>query len=192
MVLGQSAATAAALAADRAVAVQDLPYAALRDRLLADGQVLDLPAGWRPKPAIDRTRLAGVVVDDDEAKLEGAWVSSSSISPFVGDGYRHDNQAADGPCRAIFSTALKPGKHEVRLAYTPHPNRGPSVAVEVHHAGGVTRLRWNQRTPPKIDGLFASLGVYRFDKEKPAEVRISSEGAGGFVIIDAVQFVPVD
>ena len=42
MVLGQSAATAAMLALDARVAVQDLPYEVLRRRLLADGQVLSL------------------------------------------------------------------------------------------------------------------------------------------------------
>ena len=41
MVLGQSAATAAALALDRGLAVQDVPYAALRERLQADGQILE-------------------------------------------------------------------------------------------------------------------------------------------------------
>jgi hypothetical protein len=41
MVLGQSAATAAALALDAGVALQDLPYARLRDRLLQDGQILE-------------------------------------------------------------------------------------------------------------------------------------------------------
>ena len=41
MVLGQSAATAAALAIDAGVAVQDVPYARLRERLLKDGQVLE-------------------------------------------------------------------------------------------------------------------------------------------------------
>jgi len=40
MILGQSAATAAALAIDERVRVQDVPYARLRERLLADGQVL--------------------------------------------------------------------------------------------------------------------------------------------------------
>lgn len=42
MVLGQSAATAASLAIDEAVAVQDVDYAQLRERLLADKQVLEL------------------------------------------------------------------------------------------------------------------------------------------------------
>jgi hypothetical protein len=44
MVIGQGAGVAAALAAKQNVAVQELPYAKLRERLLAQGQVLDLPA----------------------------------------------------------------------------------------------------------------------------------------------------
>ena len=41
MILGQSAATVAALALDARIAVQDVPYAKLRERLLQDGQVLE-------------------------------------------------------------------------------------------------------------------------------------------------------
>ncbi len=44
MVLGQSAATAAALAIERDTEVQSVPYAPLRDRLLADGQILEWTA----------------------------------------------------------------------------------------------------------------------------------------------------
>jgi hypothetical protein len=44
MILGQSAATAAALAIETGAAVQDVPYARLRERLLADGQILTTPA----------------------------------------------------------------------------------------------------------------------------------------------------
>jgi len=43
MILGQSAATAAVMAIDRNGAVQDVPYPELKARLLADGQVLELP-----------------------------------------------------------------------------------------------------------------------------------------------------
>jgi hypothetical protein len=43
MILGQSAATAAALAIDGKLAVQDVPYADLRKRLLADKQILEMP-----------------------------------------------------------------------------------------------------------------------------------------------------
>jgi len=64
MLLGQAAATAAALAIDGGVAVQDLPYDTLRRRLLADGQILEYrgpprqPAG-RPRPAEHRADRGG-------------------------------------------------------------------------------------------------------------------------------------
>ena len=41
MILGQSAATAAVMAIDGKLAVQDVPYEKLREKLLADGQVLE-------------------------------------------------------------------------------------------------------------------------------------------------------
>lgn len=44
MILGQSAATAAAMAIDSKIDVQDVPYEKLRSRLLADGQVLEYKA----------------------------------------------------------------------------------------------------------------------------------------------------
>jgi hypothetical protein len=43
MTIGQSAGVAAALAAKEGVTVQALDYAKLRERLLAQRQVLDLP-----------------------------------------------------------------------------------------------------------------------------------------------------
>ena len=45
MILGQSAATAAVMALDAGIPVQKVDYAKLRARLLADGQVLELPGG---------------------------------------------------------------------------------------------------------------------------------------------------
>jgi len=43
MILGQSAATAASIAIDRDLPVQEVPYEQLRAQLLADGQVLETP-----------------------------------------------------------------------------------------------------------------------------------------------------
>jgi len=49
MILGQSAATAAALALDGKLAVQDVPYADLRKRLLADKQILEVTSAAPPQ-----------------------------------------------------------------------------------------------------------------------------------------------
>jgi len=44
MILGESSATAAAMAINAGIAVQDVPYDQLRERLLKDGQILQYPA----------------------------------------------------------------------------------------------------------------------------------------------------
>jgi hypothetical protein len=188
MILGQSAATAAVQAIDGGVAVQDVEYAKLRERLLADGQVLEFDAGPQ-RIGVLATQLDGVVVDDDSAKTTGTWLPSTSQPKWVGAAYLHDS-AVKGGSAARFEAELKPGRYQVRLSYSPNPNRATNVPVTVQHAEGTAQLKVNQTQTPPIDDIFVMLGTFLFDREK-AIVTISNEGADGHVIADAVQFLPV-
>jgi hypothetical protein len=191
MILGQSAATAAALAIEGNLAVQDVPYPALRARLLADGQVLEhessklTPKGHgSAKPAAS---LPGVTVDDDEATLSGEWKQSSANGGFVGAGYRHDDKGAKGAMSATFATKLpKAGKHEVFLTIVPNTNRATNAKVSVLHAGGQTERVVNL-SKGRADRL-VSLGIYDFSDHTDARVIVSNEGADGYVLIDAVNW----
>jgi hypothetical protein len=191
MVLGQSAATAASLAIDAGVAVQEIDYTALRDRLEGDGQVLAYTAP--PRPAANYTALdslEGLVVDDSAAKLTGEWVASV-LSTGIHQGYRHDNDARDGRASAVFSAELTvPGRYEVQVAWSPNANRATRVPVRVEHADGTSEASVNQRERPPIDGLFGSVGVFRF--EKGGTVTITNAGTDGHVIIDAVRWVKAE
>ena len=191
MVLGQSAATAAVIAIDDGVAVQDVNYEALSRRLLKDGQVLDYAGGPRPG-AIDPAKLPGVVVDDEAAVRTGFGDQSTSVGPFVGTGYRHDGATNPGSQTATFTPDLPAaGEYEVRLAYTANPNRATNVPVTVAHAEGTKVLTVDQKKIPPIDKAFVSLGFFRFDKGKGGSVEIGTAKADGHVIIDAVQWLPV-
>ena len=126
MVLGQSAALAAALALEGERAVQDVPYAELRRRLLALGQVLEHPAAQGK--GIEVSTLQGLVVDDAAAALTGGWIESSATSPFVGRGYRHDGDAGKGEALARFGFDLDhTGDYEVQIAYSAHANRSDAT-----------------------------------------------------------------
>jgi hypothetical protein len=189
MVLGQSAATAAVQAIDANQDVQAVDYAKLRERLLADKQVLDKAAPPRAA-AIDRAKLLGVVADDDEAERVGFEATSSAVGSFVGAGYRHDGGTRDGKQSATFRATLPAaGRYEVRLSYTPNGNRASGVPVEVAHAAGTARRTVDQRAKPPLAGAWVSLGTYRFDAG-PATVRVTNAGADGHVVIDAVQWLP--
>jgi hypothetical protein len=186
MILGQSAATAAALAIDGKLAVQDVPYAKLRERLLADGQVLEYEGP--SKGGIDTRKLEGIVLDDTRAKLTGKWSSSGSLGPYVGSGYLHDGNAQKGELSARFETALKPGRYEVRISYSASDNRAGEAPVIIQHAGGTTTKTIDQRKPHAAGGAFVSVGDYEFGNS--GIVEIQNAGTQGHVIVDAVQFIP--
>ena len=50
---------------------------------------------------LDPAKLEGIVVDDDQAERQGFALVSTSISPFVGNGYRHDGDAARAGVEAV-------------------------------------------------------------------------------------------
>jgi hypothetical protein len=190
MILGQSAATAAAMAIDKQIAVQDVSYETLRQRLLEDGQLLvyDSPvhSGVAPED------LEGVVVDDAEAEFTGSWQASAASKNFVGAGYHHDGNTGNGKATARFSTKPpKTGRYQLRFGYTPNSNRASNVTVEVQHAGGSQTFTVNQKLPPPKDGLFLPLGVFDFQTGTPAVVTVSNRNTDGYVVVDAVQWVPV-
>jgi hypothetical protein len=191
MVLGQSSATAAALAIDARIDVQAVSYEKLRERLLQDKQVLAW-TGPRREGAIDAKTLAGIVLDDALAERQGFDHASSATPSFVNDGYRHDGNENRGRQWARYRPNLpKDAKYEVRMSYPAHPNRATNVPVTIVHAGGKTTLKVNQKKPAPLDRAFLSLGTFRFAKGDAGYVEISNQDADGYVIIDAVQWLPV-
>jgi hypothetical protein len=191
MILGQSAATAAVLAIDGNLAVQDVPYADLRARLLADGQVLEhasskaTPKGHGAGKSPES--LPGVTVDDDSAELKGDWKQSSANGGFIGSGYHHDDKGKAGQASATFIGKLPAaGNYEVRLAVVPNANRSRNALVRIHHAEGVAEVRADLSGTGAQAGLL-SLGAFRFPAG-PSKVVISNEGASGYVLVDAVNW----
>jgi len=186
MIFGQSAATAAVMAIEADVAIQDVDYAKLRERLLADGQRLV----YQRQGSVAIDTLAGVVVDVVDAKIEGNWTESTSRVPFVGTHYIHDGNEAKGEKSVTFTASLpEPGIYEVRLAYTADSNRATNVPVRIQCRGGTTIVIVNQTVVPTIDRMFVYLGTFQFAEE--AVITISNAGTTGFVIVDAVQLLKV-
>ena len=77
----------------------------------------------------------------------------------------------------------------MRISYPPNSNRASNVPVRIEHAAGDSRLTVNQRLTPPIEGVFQSLG--RFEFAEVGSVTIGTENTDGYVVIDAVQFLPV-
>jgi len=194
MVMGQSAATAAGLAIERGTTVQDVDYGALKERLLASGQMLDFVAAPSAGGGhgLDKSKLAGVVIDDGEAMLKGFDQTGHTSPGYVGEGYRHDGNTEKGAMSARFTPALPAaGKYRVAVAYSVNGNRATNVPVTIHHAGGETKVLVNQKLKPKGDAPFHVVGTFEFAAGKEGWVEIGNAATDGHVIVDAVQWLPV-
>lgn len=187
MILGQTAGVAAAMAVRGGNAVQKIDVDALRAKLSAAGQVLS----WVNPGEIDSSTLPGIVLDDREAKLTGQWFRSRSVHGYLDDGYLHDKNVGKGMESARFVLEIPvAGRYEVRVAYTPYPNRATNVPVTIRHAQGTSTVHLNQqKTPPKSHAPFSAVGVYEFKAGTDGVIEISNQGADGHVVIDGIQLI---
>ncbi|MDQ7910169.1 FAD-dependent oxidoreductase [Phytohabitans sp. ZYX-F-186] len=180
MILGQSAATAAVLALQACSAVQRVPYARLRARLLADGQLLQWPPPPGPGEYIVDGRDAGVTRD-------GTWVSSTSTGGYYGVDYEHDGNTAKGVNRLRFTPALPTaGTYQVYLRWTADPNRATNVPVDIVHSGGIASLVVDQQSN---GGQWVPMGSYAFAAGGAGSLLIRTEATDGYVIADAARWV---
>lgn len=134
----------------------------------------------------------GIVVDDGEASYTGSWVASTKQKAWFGPSYRHDNNQGQGVKSVTFSaTIAEAGEYEVRLIYVATSNRATAVPVTVGSADGDKILKINQREEGLERGVPRSLGTFRYTAGMKATVTVSNKDADGFVVVDAVQWIPV-
>ncbi|MBQ16856.1 MAG: hypothetical protein CMJ65_07000 [Planctomycetaceae bacterium] len=149
------------------------------------------PASGKLAP-LPLKKVAGLAIDDLQAKLTGSWMRSTYSKSYVGTGYQHDQGATKGSNTATFRPEQPlDGEYEVRFAYTPGSNRSPAVPVRVIVGNTEKTTTINQKQRPAIDGRFVTLGRFRITPDSRPSVFVSNRNTTGVVIIDAVQFLPV-
>jgi hypothetical protein len=145
------------------------------------------------KMTADSLPLAGVVYDESDAEVVGAWASSSLSPKRFGPAYLRDDKEGKGEKRVIFRGSLpESGRYEVRVAYSAGENRSDQVPVAVSGRAGRSTVLLDQTREPSVAGLFEPIGQFEFEKGGECSVTIETHGTEGrFVLVDAVQFVAV-
>ncbi|QDU26607.1 ribulose-1,5-biphosphate synthetase [Anatilimnocola aggregata] len=201
MILGQSAGIAAALAAKQELAVQKLPYPKLRERLLAQKQVLELPTISETEStahSIDSGKLPGIVLDDRNAKLAGQWTHSTNFKPHIDRGYVYCGEKdattkGDGSTSATFRfKSPKTGRYQLLLAYSAHESRANNVPVTVTSGSATKTLTVDQTKPLPAGKLFRPIDTIDLQAEVETTISISNANTVGFVIVDAIQLLPTE
>jgi N-acetylmuramoyl-L-alanine amidase len=150
-------------------------------------------------------RAERVIVDDGQATIEGAptegavdvgWgevalpIVSDATAPFASGGARTLVSAA-APTGALVYAPEVPatGYYQVYVSYVQGPDRAPDARWVVHHSGGQTEFRLDQR---RHGSTWVLLGEFHFDEGAAvdeASVRVHDDSAtpGALVSADAVR-----
>jgi hypothetical protein len=147
------------------------------------GKGYHAPSGAVPVEVIaDNADSTGVTV-------AGSWVASNATAGYYGAGYLHDNNTGKGAGKYVqFNPDLAAGgAYEVFVRWTSGTNRASNVPIDVTYPGGAAYVQVNQRSN---GGQWVSLGTYLFAAGSGGSVRIGTAGTNGYVIADAVRFVP--
>jgi len=166
------------------------PGAMRRDSLEA---ALYLPANAKKLPevnsdSLDPKKMAGIVIDDEDAELIGKWTQGESLKPFVNDHYSYSS--AQG-ASARFAFAVKEsGNYEVLAYWQPHENRAKAAPISILSADGEKTVTVDQTKLAKGKQGAETLGIFKFNAGEEAAVIFRTGGAKGNVHIDAVQIVP--
>lgn len=197
MVIGQGTGIAAALTAKQNIPAHKLNYKTLRKHLIAQKQVLNLPPTTLPtKPptpnAINPKTLPGIILDDTQATLIGHWAKSTNFKPFIGRGYIHDDKKADGKSTATFKfTNPKPGRYDLKIAYSAHPTRATNVPLKITSGNHESSFTVNQTIKLPTGKHFRSIGTVQLTADAQNTITITNHNTDGFVILDAIQLIPL-
>lgn len=201
MVIGQGAGVAAALAAKDDVAVQDLEYAKLRERLLVQKQVLDLPDVSDAPPSdgsIPAKSLPGVVLDDSQAKLTGNWSRSTNFKPHIESGYvfsgeKGSTSKGDGKATATFRFEVpKSGRYQLLMAYSAHETRAKKVPVSFSSGSQRKDFVVDQTVSLPKGKHFRPIDTVDLVADTETVIQITNSNTVGFVILDALQLLPIN
>ncbi len=160
------------------------------DDIVIPDDALPLAGAHGPPTGLDPAKIAGLVIDDKQAKKSGKWTEGSGLKGYVGWNYLYAG-ADTGASIRFEATAPATGRFDIRLAYQPHENRGSRVPVSIQTNGQSDSVEVNMRKAPEEDG-FISIGKFELKEGQPLSVVMTTKNAGGFAHADAVQLLRVD
>jgi len=184
MVLAQSSAVAACMAIDKKTPVQDVNITQLQQRLKTD-------------PLSDKS-TAEILVDNDDATAvvkTGTWTRIPKAPGAYGPSVFADTSSYKQPKSSVrFTPAIvKAGQYRVYI-YCPRTIKGTSKMTITVYNGKAAKDVVISPNEVKVEGQTSGewipLGSYSLPVGKSAYASVTTAGADGILVADAVLFVP--
>jgi len=138
--------------------------------------------------AVKFLKIDSLIVDNLDAEISGAWITSiSETGKFYDANYLHNNKLAAEELWVKYVPDLPATKcYRLRQMWNGSTGRATAAREEITHADGVDTITVDMTQNP---GVWNDIGVYRFAAGTNGSLRVLTEGnAGKTVIADAVRW----
>lgn len=181
MVLGQSAAIAAAHAIKGKKKIQEVDVKAIQSLLVSN----PLMNGKTPETVVDND-------DSSHVQLTGTW--SRRTRGAYGSSMLIDSSKGTEAKSIRFIPALpQAGTYQVYIYIPELPGISSVIPFRINDGSAVIPINIKAadiKVEGQTSGEWISLGKHKFEKGKDVYVELSSTGADGFLFADAVLFIP--
>lgn len=185
MILGQSGATAAMQAIREGKALQRIDYPKLKERLIADDQILKSEGSALSLPA---KKFNGIIADDSDAEMMGGWLRGR-LKAGVNDGYLFLPADHKAPAKAIYRLKSdRAGKYQVQISGVPKGARSSKTSIRVNGKNFLV----NQKRAGTVEEIWTPVTIVSLEGAGVVIVEISNDEADGPVIADAVRLIPME
>ena len=151
----------------------------------ADAMTLAGPNG--PPSGQDPQQIDGIVVDDQDAVLEGKWTAGQGLKNYVGNAYQYAGDNSDASARFEVKVP-KAGTYQLQLFSQAHENRATAAPVTVTIPDQSPRTyRVDQRTKTNDDLI--TVDEIELPAGATVVIIIGCKDAGGTVHVDAVRLL---
>jgi FAD dependent oxidoreductase len=187
MMTSHAAGDAAAFAIDDNVPVQLVNYQKLAAQLIADGQILS----WGAVAAIGTNGIIQTVTDSSGVTVGGSWTTGANAGgwPLPNGTYWHDGSTGGGKFVRFNPTITTNGYYDVYCWWVYASNRATNATFITRSASATNSVLINQQINCTNWVKIASSNYFNIGTS--GSVTITNGGANGYVIANAVRFMPL-
>jgi len=131
---------------------------------------------------------ADVIVDNTQATFTGTWTTSTYQPNYYGTNYAYSASSASGASATWTPNLPSAGQYSVYY-YLPNGAGDRAVAAQftISYQGGSQTYSVNEQA---MGGTWILLGTQAFAAGTSGSVKLINQGNQGYVIADAIKFVP--
>ncbi len=188
MMTSHSAGDAAAFAIDDNVPVQSVNYQKLSAQLMADGQVLS----WNTVASVNTNGIIMVVTNSTGITVGGSWTTGANAGgwPLPNGPYWHDGSSGSGKFVRFNPTITTNGYYDVYCWWVYDANNRATNATFITRSASATNTVLVNQQINCTNWLKIASSNY-FNIGTSGSVTITNGGANGYVVANAVRFMPL-